>query len=166
VVENGSLASDFDEQAEKLWSAGRTGEIVACLDAHDFVSPTNNLKRWKNWHARFESTLGPDHPFTLTARGRIAHWTGKGGNAREALRLFQLLLPDQKKALGPDHRDTLMTRCNMAIWTGETGDARAARGLFDQLLPDQERILGPQDADTLTTRSNAAYWTSRTGKPR
>ena len=29
MVENGSLASDFDEQAEKLWSAGRTGEIVA-----------------------------------------------------------------------------------------------------------------------------------------
>jgi len=41
--------------------------------------------------------LGPDHPDTLTTRGLIASWTGEMGEAREALRLFQELLPDLQR---------------------------------------------------------------------
>jgi len=51
-----------------------------------------------------------DHPDTLTTRNNIAAWTGRSGDARKALRLFQALLPDQERVLGPDHPDTLRTR--------------------------------------------------------
>jgi hypothetical protein len=37
---------------------------------------------------------GADHPGTLTTSANIAYWTGKSGEAREALRLFRDL-PDQ-----------------------------------------------------------------------
>ena len=80
-------------------------------------------------------------------------WTGQCGDAREALRLFQALLPDRERVLGPDHPETLRTRNNTAHWTGECGDAREALRLFQALLPDQERVLGPDHPETLTTRA-------------
>ena len=58
----------------------------------------------------YERVLGPANPDTLTTRGNIAGWTGQCGDAREALRLYQALLPDQDRVLGPDHPDTLRTR--------------------------------------------------------
>jgi hypothetical protein len=46
------------------------------------------------------------------------------GEAREGLRLFQELLPDQERVLGPCHPDTLATRNNIALWTREDVNAR------------------------------------------
>ena len=74
------------------------------------------------------------------------------GDAREALRLFTELLPDQERVLGRDHPDTLTTRNNIAGWTGSVGDAREALRLFTELLPDQERVLGRDHPDTLETQ--------------
>ena len=88
------------------------------------------------------------------------------GDAREALRLFAELLPDQERVLGRDHPDTLTTRNNIASWTGEVGDAREALRLFTELLPDQERVLGRDHPDTLTTRNNIAVWTGEVGDAR
>ena len=70
--------------------------------------------------------LGPDHPDTLTTRNNIAAWTGRGGDAAGALRLFRELLPDRERVLGPDHPETLTTRNNIAYWTGECGDLAGA----------------------------------------
>ena len=109
---------------------------------------------------------GPGHRDTLTTRGHIAHWTGQTGQAREAVRLAQGLLPDRERVLGPDHPDTLATRSNIAHWTGQTGQAREALRLFRELLPDQERVLGPDHPNVLETRSNIALWTGRTGEAR
>ena len=69
-----------------------------------------------------ERVLGADHPHTLTTRNIIAVWTGEGGDTREALRLFQLLLPDMLRVLGDDHRDTLMARDSIATLMVECGD--------------------------------------------
>ncbi len=54
--------------------------------------------------------MGRDLPTTLRTRGAIAHWTGKCGDAREALRLFEALLPDVERVLGRDLPDTLTIR--------------------------------------------------------
>ena len=76
----------------------------------------------------------------------------RDGDAREALRLFAELLPDQERVLGRDHPDTLTTRNNIADWTGRVGDAREALRLFAELLPDRERVLGRDHPDTLRTQ--------------
>ena len=112
---------------------------------------------------------GCSAPITRTrsrTRNNIASWTGECGDTREALRLFQALLPDQERVLGPDHPDTLTTRNNIAYWTGECGDAGEALRLFQALLPDRERVLGPDHPDTLRTRSNIAFWTGECGDAR
>jgi hypothetical protein len=80
------------------------------------------------------------------------------GEAREALRLFQELLPDRERVLGPGHPDTLATRGHIASWTGQTGRAREALRLFQELLPDLQRVLGPDHPDTLATRGHIAHW--------
>jgi len=61
-----------------------------------------------------ERLLGPQHPRTLTTRDNVAFWTGMCGDAAQALRLFEELLPDRERVLGPDHPDTLTTRNNIA----------------------------------------------------
>ncbi len=57
-----------------------------------------------------ERVLGRDHPDTLRTRNNIAHWTGRVGEAREALRLFAELRLDMERVLGRDHPDTLRTQ--------------------------------------------------------
>jgi tetratricopeptide repeat protein len=49
--------------------------------------------------------LGQNDPSTLRTRAEIAHWSGEAGDAREALRLFEEVLPIQEQVLGPDHPD-------------------------------------------------------------
>ena len=100
-----------------------------------------------------ERVLGPEHPDTLKKPGaNIRLSTGQGGDAREALRLFQELLPDQERVLGagpsrhPRHPE------QHRVLTGQSGDARGALRLFQELLPDQERVLGADHPDTLRTR--------------
>ena len=66
------------------------------------------------------------------------------GDAREALRLFAELLPDQERVLGRDHPDTLRTRHNIAAWTGEVGDAREALRLFTAAAAGPGAGAGPR----------------------
>ena len=131
-------------EAEHLWTLGEYGHVVESLFHRQSVIPAENLKRWQSWKARIESKLGPDHPDTLTTRNNIAAWTGKSGDAREALRLFTELLPDQERVLGRDHPNTLTTRGNIAHWTGESGNAHEALRLFAELLPDHGAGAGPR----------------------
>jgi tetratricopeptide (TPR) repeat protein/energy-coupling factor transporter ATP-binding protein EcfA2 len=153
-------------EAEHLWALGEYGRVVESLVHRQSVIPAENLKRWQSWKARIESKLEPDHPDTLRTRYNIAEWTGRVGEAREALRLYRALLPDQERVLGRDHPDTLNTRNDIAAWTGEVGDAREALRLVTALLPDPERVLGRDHPDTLRTRNNIAAWTGEVGDAR
>ena len=106
---------------------------------------------------------GPGNPDTLTARFNVMNWTGCSGDAGEALRLAEDLLPDQERLGGPHHPNTLVTRAAIARWTGQSGDAARALALYQDLLPDQVRVLGPDHPHTLTTRAEIACWTGRSG---
>ncbi|MGH8904507.1 MAG: tetratricopeptide repeat protein, partial [Egibacteraceae bacterium] len=150
-------------EAEHLWALDRHGQALASVQARQSHVPAENLARWRSWYERTDGTLGPDHLHTLTARANIARWTGEAGNAREALRLFQALLPDWERLLGPDHPQTLTARADNARWTGEAGNAREALQLYQALLPDWRRLLGPDHAQTLAARVDIAHWTGWVG---
>jgi Domain of unknown function (DUF4062)/Tetratricopeptide repeat len=109
------------------------------------------------------SAYGPEHPDTLTVRGRLAYWIGEAGDAAGARDQFAVLLPMEEQVLGPEHPDTLSARSNLARWTGEAGDAAGARDRFARLLPVRERVSGPEHPDTLATRGHLAYWTGEAG---
>jgi hypothetical protein len=109
------------------------------------------------------SLQGPDHPYILMTRGRVALWTGLSGNLEEALRLSQALLPDRVRVLGANHPETLAIRNDIAGWTGDCGNRTGALRLFQALLPDRVRVLGTNHPDMLATRNNIAYWTAQCG---
>jgi hypothetical protein len=70
-----------------------------------------------------QEDLGPDHPYTLTARGNLASWLGEAGQPDQAAAQFRDLLTDVLRVLGPDHPHTLTTRANLAYWQDRrTGD--------------------------------------------
>ncbi|MGH8901526.1 MAG: AAA family ATPase, partial [Egibacteraceae bacterium] len=97
-------------EAEHLWALDRHGQALATVQARQSHVSAENLARWRSWHKRTDRTLGPYHPDTLVARSHVARWTGEAGDAREALALYQGLLPDQEQRLGADHPDPLTTR--------------------------------------------------------
>jgi hypothetical protein len=90
-------------EAEHLWAIGDYERALASLSVRNSVIPAENLMRHGSWHLRAQGDLGRDHPLTLAIRNDVAYWTGEAGDAREALRLSQELLPDRDRVLGPDH---------------------------------------------------------------
>jgi NACHT domain/Tetratricopeptide repeat len=156
----------FEREAEHLWALGETDRAVQSLSARTTAAPRDNLRRWRLWGPRVESRFAADHPSTLTTRANIAWWTGQCGDAGEALRLFQALLPDRVRVLGADHPDTLTTRNSIAGWTGDCGDNREALRLFQALLSDQLHSVGADHPSTLRTRVNIAVFTGRCGDNR
>src|SRR5215468_5037005 len=64
---------------------------------------------------------GPEHPDTLTARHRLAHWTGDAGDAAGARDQYTALLPVIERVRGAEHHGTLTARGNLALWTGCRG---------------------------------------------
>ena len=110
-----------------------------------------------------DAAYGPEHPETLAARGNLAGWTGRAGDAAGARDQFAALLPIHERVLGPEHPDTLVVRHELAVWTGEAGDAAGARDQLAALLPVRERVLGPEHPHTLAARGNLAGWTGEAG---
>jgi NACHT domain len=90
----------FEREIEHLWTLGETFQAVESLSTRTSPVPRDNLRRWELWAPRVAATFGLDHPATLKTRNKIAFWTGKCGDAREALRLLTALLPDQERVLG------------------------------------------------------------------
>jgi hypothetical protein len=156
----------FDREAEHWWELGEIEKALQSLVSRQSPVLSDNRRRWLPWHRRVESRLGADHPNTLRTRNNIAYWTGHCGDAREALRLFEALLPDHTRVLGADHPDTLRTRASMAAWTAECGGAHEALRLFEALLPDRTQVLGADHPDTLKTRNNIAALTGHCGDVR
>ncbi|MER5760311.1 tetratricopeptide repeat protein [Streptomyces sp. NPDC002082] len=107
--------------------------------------------------------LGPDHSYTLAARGNLAHWRGEAGDAAGAASAFEQLLADRERILGPLDPQTVAARGNLARWRGMAGDAAGAVEALEQLLADRERVLGPDHPGTLTARNNLAEWRGLAG---
>jgi Tetratricopeptide repeat len=112
-----------------------------------------------------DDAYGPEHRYTLIARGNLARWTGEAGDPAAARGQYAELLLVRERVLGPEHPDILRTRGNLAYWTGEAGDPAAARDQYAELLLVRERVLRPEHPDILKTRSNLAYWTGEAGDP-
>ncbi|MEO8411731.1 MAG: tetratricopeptide repeat protein, partial [Propionivibrio sp.] len=155
----------FSHEAEHLAELGRHKEIVSALARLKSPIPRENRDQNQRWYERLETVLGPDHKDVLVTHDNMVAWTGQCGDAGEALRLFQALLPDRMRVRGPDNQSVLAIRSNIAHWTGQCGDAGEALRLFLALLPDHMRVLGPDDPDVLSTRSNIADWTGHCEAP-
>ncbi|WP_280466410.1 tetratricopeptide repeat protein [Nocardia brasiliensis] len=59
--------------------------------------------------------LGPDHPYTLTARNDLAGAYESAGQLDKAIPLFEQTLTETERILGPDNPNTLIGRNNLAV---------------------------------------------------
>ena len=132
---------------------GHSGSYPAARDLFQLIAAADTE----------DDAYGPEHPATLAARHRFAHWTGDAGDAAAGRDRYAELLPIMERVLGPEHPDTLTARGNLARWTGEAGDAAGARDQDAALLPVRERVSGPEHPNTLTARGNLARWTGEAG---
>lgn len=114
-------------------------------------------------HDLQRSRLGAGHPDTLWARGEVALWRGRSGQAHAALEAAQSLYDVQCESLGEDSRDAMRTLGMILTFTGRTGDVEAAVMGFEELHERQRVLLGGRDRDTLWTLGNHAVWLVESG---
>jgi hypothetical protein len=81
-------ACRLDQGGTKPRGAGLVAQAVSYFE--DLAATTRRL-------------LGPDHPYTLTARHELAWWRGEAGDPAGAATAFAELLTDRLRVLGPDH---------------------------------------------------------------
>ena len=119
-------------------------------------SREDSIEFYEQMLAEREWVLGPDHPYTLTARNNLAGAYKSVGRFGEAIELYEQVLAERERVLGPDHPDTLNVRSNLASAYDSVGRFGEAIELFEQVLAERERVLGPDHPDTLHARNNLA----------
>jgi hypothetical protein len=155
-----------DDLTSHQWAEAAHTLITAALPKPERRPAAATIAVWNALQPHLLALLAhlpPDHPDTLTTRGRVAYWTWKAGAATRARDLFGELLSDMERLLGAEHRDTLATRASVANLTGWAGDPAQARDLLADLLPVRRRLLGEEHPDTLLNRNALAWWTGEAG---
>ena len=119
-------------------------------------SREDSIEFYEQMLAEREWVLGPDHPYTLTARNNLAGAYKSAGRFGEAIELYEQVLAEREWVLGHDHLDTLTVRNNLAGAYKSAGRFGEAIELYEQVLAEYERVLGADHPDTLTVRNNLA----------
>ena len=140
-----------------LWAGGchpvlmRAGQS---LDQARLTGPA--VAYWRELVAAGEAALGPSHPDTQLAAGRLAEAYLAAGRAGEAIPWFERLTADRAGALGPDHPGTAAARRELGHALVAAGRLGAAVTVLKGAVADHERILGSEHPDTMGTRDELA----------
>jgi len=120
-------------------------------------SREDSIEFYEQMLAEREWVLGPDHPYTLTARNNLAGAYKSAGRFGEAIELYEQVLAERERVLGADHPDTLTVRNNLAVAYDSVGRFGEAIELYERVLAERERVLGADHPDTLAVRNNLAH---------
>ena len=130
-------------QAALNLTSGGMWQIASYLGDSGSYPAARDLSQLIAEACRDDDAYGAEHPYTLSARGSLARWTGEAGDPAAARDQFAALLPIHERVLGPEHPDTLTTRSELARWTGKAGDAAGARDQTAALLPSRSGSSAP-----------------------
>ncbi|MGY0233892.1 tetratricopeptide repeat protein [Longispora urticae] len=110
------------------------------------------------------SSLGAEHPATLSALHGNALIQLYRGNYRAAMEEFEAALETRLRVLGAEHPDTLATRGNAALTHHFLG--RYAEALIEHraVFDIRRRVFGEEHPETLISRSNVASALSNLGR--
>lgn len=126
-----------NEAAADMFDAGRYHEAVPLFE---------------QVLASCRSTLGNEHPGTMTVAGNLAVAYFAAGNRRKGLKHIVNNVSDRARVLGDEHPDTLVARTALATAHRLTGDADRAIALAKQVVVQRTRTVGSTHGDTLTSR--------------
>lgn len=125
-------------EAEKLYSQGRTEEIIPLLE---------------NILPELRKELGSDHEYIaecLNGLGMTYGWVTNEFDKSE--RAFKESLAIRMKTLGPEHKSTLQTMSFMGILYMITGRYEKAENILSEVVNTQKKILGNDHPDTAESR--------------
>jgi non-specific serine/threonine protein kinase/serine/threonine-protein kinase len=109
-------------------------------------------------------TLGPEHPETLEARGKLGTIYMLEGRLAEAEKLLVRVLDAKRRRLGPEHASTLGTMKELATAYLEQGRYEEAEKLQVETLAVQRRTLGSERRETLVSMYSLASAYLRRGR--
>lgn len=115
--------------------------------------PTNTLEGPKDALDERRSSLGDDHPDTISALKALATAYLEQDELEEAMPLLRESLEKTKRIHGEEHPDTIKALRNCAIILGQQEKFTEAEPFLRELLIKQTKLLGDTHADTLETMS-------------
>ncbi len=110
------------------------------------------------------STLGKDHPDTISAKSNLAASYSALGRHQEALVLKEQVLAERRRILGPDHTATISAQSNLAVTYAALGRQEEALRMREQVLADRLRLLGTDNRLTINARLRLAVSYSALGR--
>ena len=96
-----------------------------------------------------ETTLGPEHPSTLTSVSNLGKLYLSQGRLSEAETLLKRVLATRRKVLGPAHPDTFASVNDLAMLHMDLGRYVEAETLLKKVMQALEPALGPDHLYTL-----------------
>ena len=69
--------------ASVVAAACHHADLVLGTLAEEPILVSDGVRRFAALLPILERVLGPEHPYTLTARDQLAHWTGQAGDAAD-----------------------------------------------------------------------------------
>jgi tetratricopeptide (TPR) repeat protein len=112
-----------------------------------------------------QTTLGAEHPATLTCMNNLAETLWAQGDPAAARRLEEEVYSVRRRVLGPEHPATLTSMNNLASMLMAQGDPAAARRLEEEVYSVRRRVLGSEHPATLTSMNNLASTLMAQGDP-
>ncbi|KAK5629322.1 hypothetical protein RRF57_005037 [Xylaria bambusicola] len=103
-----------------------------------------------------ETTLGPEHPDTLSSMGELAYVYREQRQLPEAESLSMQALEISKRVLGPEHLRTLAVTNNLALTYIDQKRFKEAELLHLHVLEVNKKVLGAEHQNTLTAMHNLA----------
>jgi class 3 adenylate cyclase len=104
--------------------------------------------------ARWRTTLGPDHPDTLTAASILALALNELGRPEEARDLGEDTLARCRRVLGPDAETTLWAAAALTSTLVGLGEVEQTLAVGEDTLGRARRALGPDHPTTVWTAVN------------
>ena len=150
---------------DALWAGGCPPLLLVTgqsLEAAGQAGPA--LAWWRELAADSERLLGPAHPDTLVAGGRLAAALLAAGQGAEAVTWLVWLSSSRASMLGPDHPATIAAQVSLGralLAAGQPGDALS---VLEEAAARSERACGPGDAGTVAAREEYAAALLAAGK--
>lgn len=115
--------------------------------------------------ARWESSLGPDHPLVTTALNNLAGLAGARGDYEQAAELYRRVLAIRERSLGRGHPAVALALNNLGLARYHQARYAEAEELYRQAIAILERSVGPRDPVLRPRLQNYAVLLRKTGRP-
>ena len=110
-----------------------------------------------------QQASGPEHPETLSAQYKLAHWTGEAGNAASASAQMAALGALWSRFTAPTMGTHSPSKPSRPTGPGRRENNAAARDLYTALLPAMFGVLGRRPPYVLGIRAEFASFTAASG---